>query len=1128
MLDKKKRFHKLIVSLLVTAVIITQMGFTSKKGEAAVIHNVAYTVYVSTNGSDSGDGSKDAPFQTIKKAQEKVRSLDKTKGDIVVEIADGTYELNEELKFDENDSGNENCTIIYKAADGAKPLISGGKKLNSKWEEATEVNWLKGGLKAYKTTLNRDDKLRAIYVNGTRASMTRKTATPIKTVGTYVVKKGQADWAWKDGSGLQKNGVFVPFKKGNVFSSSFLPANARNPHNIELETVSRWIKNTVCADTLEATGDGTQVNFQMPYGVIAQNLGWETEYNPSGSNEVVNVYEWLSKEGEFYFDQAGSSLYYIPRSGENMSTAEVVVPELVHLVDVRGSEPLSTYAHDITFEGLSFAYSDWNLYELDGSHGNATVQACTILTKFADSDQHNDIYRSYDMPPAAITVNTAKNIKFLDGEIKLTGYLGIHLENDVWNCEVTGNYIGQTGGAGIVVGHLQHVYENDTDDIQVNSGNAGADKEHFACGTESVPQNITISNNYLLENCYFFPGNSPITTFYTKNLQLLHNFVYKCSYSGMSIGWGWCEFDGTDGTNPVKYGSQSGNSKSRLPGNPTTTCRNNHVNYNRVEEICSLLMDAGGIYTLGQMGDEDENGNWVNYSEMSNNYINCFRADTKDDMSRMVNGFHPDEGSAYIKFDRNVVTNTIRNVYEMNDWKRKHDLTVTNGFTNSERCERNAPSVVYETTVNADYIWPVAGYMTVLNSGLEDKYVHMVGKDVIADTEYELASNVRVAGGEELPRRGLLSDADKVWLAPEGTTDFAEGANMTKAAGNDKSITVPETTGKYKLYIQYADSSLSDASKFTLYVGESTDITNVRDGRDYNVSEARPFQLKLDDEHYTFTLNGNNVTSGYEISEAGVWTIKSTNKETGAVDETLIFSTTITDANKLLTKSVTVNAGDTIEFAQNLGDSTKTIWLAPTGLSAFDKNSDTMSWVAGDSTSMKAPLKTEGSTTYLLTVVDGNGTLSQSDATVTISGMAVVTPVPDKPTPKVTASTQTPAVTQSPAAPASVAPVNNDKNVIEVAKPKLKGVKNVKGKKIKVTLKAKVKSANGYEIRYSKKSSMTASKKVIIKKNSILSKIITKLTKGKKYFVQVRAYKTVGGKKYYSKWSAKKSVSIKK
>ena len=120
------------------------------------------------------------------------------------------------------------------------------------------------------------------------------------------------------------------------------------------------------------------------------------------------------------------------------------------------------------------------------------------------------------------------------------------------------------------------------------SNNAGPDKEKFQNGTEAVPKNIYIRNNYFLENCYFFPGCSPIATYFTQNMWIEHNFIYKCSYSAMSIGWGWCNFDGEVG------------SDSQLPGLPTTTSRNNHVNYNRIEDYASILQDCGGIYTLGQ------------------------------------------------------------------------------------------------------------------------------------------------------------------------------------------------------------------------------------------------------------------------------------------------------------------------------------------------------------------------------------------------------------------------------------------------------------------------------------------------------------------------------------------------
>ncbi len=102
-------------------------------------------------------------------------------------------------------------------------------------------------------------------------------------------------------------------------------------------------------------------------------------------------------------------------------------------------------------------------------------------------------------------------------------------------------------------------------------------------------------------------------------------------------------------------------------------------------------------------------------------------------------------------------------IYELNDWRRKHDMIVTNGFSNTSRSETTAPNCSLEQYVNEQYIWPLKGYETVLYSGLEDAYVHMVGKDVIPDTDYELASHVRLAAGQKLPRRGLLQKEYPVW-----------------------------------------------------------------------------------------------------------------------------------------------------------------------------------------------------------------------------------------------------------------------------------------------------------------------------------------------------------------------------
>ena len=67
----------------------------------------------------------------------------------------------------------------------------------------------------------------------------------------------------------------------------------------------------------------------------------------------------------------------------------------------------------------------------------------------------------------------------------------------------------------------------------------------------------------------------------------------------------------------------------------------------------------------------------------------------------------------------------------------------------------------------------------------------------------------------------------------------------------------------------------------------------------------------------------------------------------------------------------------------------------------------------------------------------------------------------------------------------------------------------------------------GYQICYGTSTNKNNCKKVLVTSNKTLSKKITGLKSGKKYYVWVRTYKTVNGTKYYSAWSARKSVTTK-
>ena len=72
-------------------------------------------------------------------------------------------------------------------------------------------------------------------------------------------------------------------------------------------------------------------------------------------------------------------------------------------------------------------------------------------------------------------------------------------------------------------------------------------------------------------------------------------------------------------------------------------------------------------------------------------------------------------------------------------------------------------------------------------------------------------------------------------------------------------------------------------------------------------------------------------------------------------------------------------------------------------------------------------------------------------------------------------------------------------------------------------------TVTGYQVVIAKNKSFTSGKKTAtITKNKTVSKTFTKLSKGKKYYVKVRAYKSIDGKKYYGNYSSYKTVKVRK
>jgi urease beta subunit len=90
-------------------------------------------------------------------------------------------------------------------------------------------------------------------------------------------------------------------------------------------------------------------------------------------------------------------------------------------------------------------------------------------------------------------------------------------------------------------------------------------------------------------------------------------------------------------------------------------------------------------------------------------------------------------------------------------------------------------------------------------------------------------------------------------------------------------------------------------------------------------------------------------------------------------------------------------------------------------------------------------------------------------------------------------------------------------------------LKSTSKSKINITYKKKT-GATGYEVVYSTSKTFKAAKTKtkLIKGKSKNKAVIKGLKAGKKYYVKVRAYKTIDGKKYYSSYSKVKTVVVKR
>ena len=376
----------------------------------------AATLYVSPQGNDAWSGRlakannerTDGPKASLAGARDEIRKF-KAQGPlkepVQVIVAAGTYTLAEPFVLAPQDSGTKDCPITYQAAEGAKPLFSGGRII-------TDFQPGKDGIWQARIPQVAEGKwyFEQLFVNGQRAIRAR---TPNKWYH-YMGETSEVPIEGKEGQYRR----VTP-----VRPDALEPLRELSPQEIRDVTLMAYHK--WCITRRYLTDIDTAANIIITVGEQLKSYsGW-----PGNTRfHLENFKTALDAPGEWFLARDGM-LYYKPRPGEDMTKAEVIAPLVEKLVIFEGNVEAGQFVEHITLKGLTFHH---NSYLLPPT-GYAPFQAAYATE-------------------AAVMADGARNITLQDCEIGHVATYGVWFRRGCRDCRVERSYIHDLGSGGVRIG----------------------------------------------------------------------------------------------------------------------------------------------------------------------------------------------------------------------------------------------------------------------------------------------------------------------------------------------------------------------------------------------------------------------------------------------------------------------------------------------------------------------------------------------------------------------------------------------------------------------------------------------------------------------------------------------------
>jgi Ricin-type beta-trefoil lectin domain len=615
--------RRFVVLAAYATIIVAAVGVAimSRSAGAAVMTTL------STSPNGSGTACSSAQPCSLSQAQASVRALAPTMtGDIVVQLAGGTYSLSSPLTFTPADSGANGFTVYWQAAPASRPIISGGQRVTG-WTlaDAAQNIWRANASASFDS--------RQLYVNG-------RIATRAQT------QVNRADFTFTTTGLTFTNGAL-----------SYLNT-LRNQDRIELESVNSFTDRYVPVQSI----GNNRITMEQP-AWNNNTWGYDTLSRPfrAGPMYLVNAREFLDAPGEWYLDTAAATLFYKPLNGENMAAADVELPRLESLLRIGGT--YATPVHHLSFVGLQFSYTSWLLPNSSQGYADQQTGAYIFgtwarpadwLTSCQQGCQAFEAARPHwRQMPAAVQVSAANTITFADNRFANLGQVGLGIGNDA-NAHGTGVGLGASG-----IDVIRNVFEQISAGAVI-AGGVQADAHHPS-DSRMTNRDITYGNNLVHDVAIEYRSHVGLLITYAADSTMSNNEVYNMPYTGISIGYGWGANDAGGSQDYTDRGLYNYQPRYSTP----TIARNYTVQANYVHDVMRQMTDGAAFYSISALPDTTVNRN---YFRNTNGWL----------------GLYFDEGARYQSAANNVFENVGQWAYGQL-WPNNNtgNLTLTNNWTTS-------------------------------------------------------------------------------------------------------------------------------------------------------------------------------------------------------------------------------------------------------------------------------------------------------------------------------------------------------------------------------------------------------------------------------------------------------------